>query len=308
MGDFAEYPDGGVAVLDLGLVEVVEALRTKSFDAEAGHDGAEDDGAAEVLVGEVARTVEPSAEAAQEGVAGAGGVEEVEHREGGRGEDAIRREKEGAVFTFFDDEALRTHIADHARSFDEVGFAGELAGLGVVDDEDVDTFEGVEELGFGAFDPEVHGVGHDQAGLVDLVEHASLQGGLDIAEADDIAVAIGVGDDRVESLEDIELGVEGVARVEVVVVATGPEKGLAAVVDLQTGEVDVATAQALEVAFLEVVADDADEAVMLREVAGGQGDVGGGSAEDAIHFTEGGFQAVVGDGSDNEYAHLGYFW
>ena len=156
-------------------------------------------------------------------------------------------------------------------------------------------FEDVAEfLGFG-FDPEVHGVENDEAGFVHLFPDAELEFRGDVAEAEEPGGAVLGWYDGVEVGKDVELGVEGVAGVHVVVVASGPAEGFAAFDLLDAAGVDVVAVEEVEVVVGEVGADDADHVDGVGEVACREGNVGGGAAEGVGGAAEWGFDVVEGE-------------
>ena len=84
-----------------------------------------------------------------ERVARAGGVVDVLEREGGAAEKlCLGTEEEAAVLAFLNRDIGGAHFADFFASFDEAGFAGELAGFAVVEDEHVHA---ADEAGEGVF-------------------------------------------------------------------------------------------------------------------------------------------------------------
>jgi len=88
------------------------------------------------------------------------------------------------VLAFLDGDILRAHGLDGAAGLDEAGEAGQLAGFAVVEDDHINALEKGEELGLRDVDPEVHGVGNDEAGLLHLVEDVVLKTGSDVREKD----------------------------------------------------------------------------------------------------------------------------
>ena len=85
-------------------------------------------------------------------------------------------------------------------------------------------------------------------------------------------------------------------------VAAGPVEALAGGV-LDAGGVDAAGGEDGFVLGEEVFADDADDADVGEE-AGGEGEVGGGAAEDAFALAAGGFEGVKGYGTYYENGHV----
>ena len=152
-------------------------------------------------------------------------------------------------------------------------------------------------------DPVVHRVEDDEVGIVDLIEHLLLHGRVEVAEADDPAVAVRRGQDGVEPGEHVEVRRERVPAVEVVVVAAGPEERLAVLVADEPLGVDPARAEEVHVLLRKVPPDDADDADGRGEVARREGDVRAGATENAVGFAERGLDGVEGDGADGEDAH-----
>ena len=94
---------------------------------------------------------ERAEERAGKGVARAGGVVQFDDGIGGQGEESVGVEEVGAVFAFFDDDQARAFRAQGVAGADEVGFAGEEFGLGVVDDKEVEFAQEGESIRRGWF-------------------------------------------------------------------------------------------------------------------------------------------------------------
>ena len=188
-----------------------------------------------------------------------------------------------------------------ARRLHEVPLPAQLAGLLVVDEEDLHLLEGLPQLRRLAVDPEVHRVaGHDPRPL-DLLEDLPLQHGIDVAEEDELRVAVAGGDLRLEELEDVEVGADRVAGVEVERVLALPVEGLP-VHPLEALEVDGPAAERGELLLPEVVADDPDE-VDRTEEGSGHREEGRAPAEHPLGPAEGRLDRVVGDAPDDEDGH-----
>ena len=172
--------------------------------------------------------VEVAEEAAGEAVAGAGRVAHVLEREAGQGEEAVLGEQRRAVLALLGDDRARAQLHHRAGGPGEVRLAGQLADLGVVDDQAVDLGDRRQQRVLGGFDPEVHRVEAAEAGAAALGADLALQVGLDVGEEEGVGRLRGVGELRLELAEDAELGVLGVGDVEVELVAAAPEEGLAA--------------------------------------------------------------------------------
>jgi hypothetical protein len=93
-----------------------------------------------------------------------------------------------------------------------------------------------------------------------------------------------------------------VSGVEVVVVVAAPEERLAAGHVLDVVRVHAAAAEDLVLGLGEVVAHRADDADVGEE-AGGEREVGGGSAQHPVALAEGRANGIKGDRSDYHEAH-----
>ena len=122
-----------------------------------------------------------------------------------------------------------------------------------------------------------------------------MEDGVDVGEEEVVGVEVGGGDLGLKVGEDVEVGGEGLGGGEVFDVAAGPVEALAGDV-LDAGGVDAAGGEDGFVLGEEVVADYADYADFGEE-AGGQGEVRGGAAEDALALAAGGFEGVEGYGT-----------
>ena len=96
----------------------------------------------------------------------------------------------------------------------------------------------------------------DKARLADLVEHARLRDRAAVGQEDVRAVPEGFRQHRLEGPQDVQVDLQGVARVHVLVIAALPAKGLARLRD-QAGGVDAAARQQAAVLVGEVFAHDA---------------------------------------------------
>ena len=203
------------------------------------------------------------------------------------------------MLAFLDDDAFAAVLAQLAAGDDHVALAGQLGRLGVVDDQEVGAAHDFAELVALRLDPDVDGVGEDEARVRELVEDVELQVGTDVAEHHERRREVGLGQARLEVLEDVELEVLGVAAVVVLVVASAPGEGAAGGVGEEAVEVDTTLGELVAVAIAEVMADDADDAGR-REVARREARVGRAAAEDAVALVVRGDDAVVSDGADDE--------
>ena len=163
-------------------------------------------------------------------------------------------------------------------------------------------FESFAEFGIGALDPVVHGVhGGEFRSALDLMEDVALQIGSDVGEEDVFGVAIFFGKARLEFGEDVEIGGEGDAIVEIFGIAAGPEEAFARGA-FEAFDVDGALAEKGFVFWIEIVADDGDE-IHVSEESGADGEVSGGTAEGAFHLSVGTFECVIRNRTNDEQGH-----
>jgi len=153
-----------------------------------------------------------------------------------------------------------------------------------------------------AFDPEVHRVEAREPRPLALLAHVALEIGLDVGQEERLRVDRALRELRLEVGEDVELGVEGVADVEVPLVLTRVEEGLASLDVLDVLGVHLVAAQHLVLALGEVVAHRPHHAD-VAEVGRGEREVHGGAAEGALALPKGGLDRVKGDRTDDDEAH-----
>ncbi len=149
------------------------------------------------------------------------------------------REQCRPELTALDDENLRPEPANDAGGPDEIGFTGQLAGLGVIDDEQVDVGERCEEPVARAFDPEIHRVERHKP-CRGLQSRLTLELWIGVGEKQERNFASRVIELRIELRQHVELRIERVRRVQVVSVFSFPEEGLAARHSLEVSHVDPA--------------------------------------------------------------------
>ena len=184
----------------------------------------------------------------------------------------------------------------------QVVFAGKQAGFTIVDEQEVPLFEGLEQGGTKVVDPVVHRVAAGEPDVLHLIADAALQVGLYVAQKEKRLAAIAFGQFGIEIGEDVEIGLQRLAVVHIGRVLTGPEEGLAGDA-IETGEIDLAGRQEIDVFLREILADDADD-FDLRKIRGGERNVGARSAEHAVNFSMRRFDAVIGNGSNHDEGHV----
>ena len=199
---------GGAEVLDAGVEfaggEGFHAAGGECLAGEGGEHGAVDNSLAQnrSVIRRVALGREIAGHAAEEGVAGTGGIGNGFERVGGTAEDvevrsgdvgvrssefgvrsgefgvrsgrfldsalrtlrsALLRKEHGSELAEFDDDVAGAFFEEGTAGFDEIGGAGEVAGFAFVEDEEIEMREDLVETVVGDLDPEVHGVGDDEA-------------------------------------------------------------------------------------------------------------------------------------------------
>src|ERR1043166_1282828 len=292
-----EFFEVGDAFFDFGAGDFGDAGEAEAFAAKGGDDGSVNHGATEVALHGPFGGCEIAHHAANEGVAGAGGIDDGGERISGGDEEAVRAGEDGAVLAFLDDDVFWPELVDGARGGEEVRVIGQLLGFALVEDKSMNALEEAEQVLKGDVEPEVHGVGDDELGLLHLVEHMHLQRGRDIGEEDERGGLERVGQMRGETFKHAQLSGEGAAVVHVQLVFAGPMEGFAGL-DLESVKVDAMAAIELDVALGKVLPDDADE-LDGSEETGGDGGVTGGTAEEAGVLGMRGFDGVQGGGTDN---------
>ena len=117
-----------------------------------------------------------------------------------------------------------------------------------------------------------------------------LEFGVEIAQEEILAGPVMFGEVGPIVGQDVQLGVEGLAVVEVISVLAGPAEGLARQ-DLHSGQVDVSGLQQGDVLLPEVVPDGRRQP-NLGEVGGGDTEIGRRPAQRLRHLAEGGLHGV----------------
>ena len=108
-----------------------------------------------------------------------------------------------------------------------------------------------------------------------------MQRGLDVGKEQELGVFVLLRNLRLEGFEDVKVGVVGLGLVEIVGVGTAPAKSFAFGA-FDAARVDAVLAEDVLLGGTEVFADDGDHAD-LGEVAGCEGEIGGGATENVFH-------------------------
>src|SRR5208283_5290849 len=216
-------------------------------------------------------------------------------------ERSFAKENCGAIFPVLDDQRLRAHGQNFLCGAGQVGLAGQHLRLGVVDQQHVHQLQGFGEFLRSAFNPVIHGIAAGKAHAVHLAPYVGLQSGLDVGQEQEVGVFVLVGDARLKSLKDIQIREVGFGFVEVVSIGPAPAKCFAAGA-LDAARVDVVLLEDFLLIGTEIFADDGDDA-HLGEVGGGQGKVGGGSAQNIFYTARRRRDVIECNRTDYENTH-----
>ena len=121
-------------------------------------------------------------------------------------------------------------------------------------------------------DPEVHGVGHHQLGLVHLIENAGLGFGGAVCQKDILAISVGRRQNRLEVFKYSQLYGLGCAAVEILMVFTFPEKGVARLA-VETIERDIVLAKGFNMFGGKIITHHSNQ-TRLRKMTGHHSEVG----------------------------------
>ena len=160
-----------------------------------------------------------------------------------------------------------THGPYLARRAEDRRLFGQLAQLGVVEDETVHALDHGDKVVAGDIDPQVHRVQGRPPRTGALVEHRRLQRGLDVGQEQDVALPRGLAELGLEVLEHTELGVERLAGVQIPAVLAAPEERLPFGDDLDVVGQGAARAQNLAVRRGEIPADRTDDPHLVKQQA-----------------------------------------
>src|SRR5215831_1838902 len=279
--------------------EFAQALGAEFFNGEAAKDRTIDHGSAESCVVRTAATGKIAHKPAGEGVARAGWIVRLFERKGWDAENTAPIHHHGAVFAALHDESLGAEFKNVASGEEKIVFVRELASFRVVDHQDVDLLERFAEVGGSALNPVVHGVERDKLGpTVDLFQDTGLQARGNVGAKNVRRLAKFFRELRIEVGKNVKLGDESLAFVEMLGIFTGPEKAFAGGA-LETERVDLTAAEDGFLFFGEVVTDDSDE-IHMSEETGGNGEICGCAADDAVDLAVRAFDGVECYGTYDE--------
>ena len=163
----------------------IEAPDTELLDRIRAHSRPVHHGPAHVVLRHRSGTCQIRHEAAGKGIAGAGGIKHVFQRVRRDVEGAAGLDQESTVLPLLDHHSLRTMSQNPAACPVDIPITTQLSRLAVIDHQDIDPGEELEESSLFALDPVIHGVAHDQLGLLDLFQNPELQLGIDVAEEEE---------------------------------------------------------------------------------------------------------------------------
>ncbi len=167
-----------------------------------------------------------SHEPAGKGISRTRGIEHVIQGEGGDVEDAAVLQQDRAVHTLLDHHHRGPMLHDPAGGTIDVPVARQLPGLRIVHHQHVGAPHYLQQHVPGTVDPVVHCVAGNQVRLVDLVQHAELQLGIDVTQEDVAGVAERLGDLGLEVGEHPESGLQRLPVLQVVGVLPFPAEAL----------------------------------------------------------------------------------
>ena len=139
----------------------------------------------------------------------------------------------------------------------DVPVSAQLAGLTVVDHEDVDPESSCSSARLLALDPVVHRVADDQLRTLHLLEDAQLEIGIDVAQEEKARGAEGWGKTRTKVREHTETGLQRFPALEIIGVFALPPKALPVCL-FDARPVDSAGSQPLELVIRIILADHSD--------------------------------------------------
>jgi len=183
----------------------------------------------------------------------------------------------------------------------DVPVAAQLPRFAVVDHEDVDPLEQSEQCGLFALDPVVHGVAHNQLGVLDLLQNAELQLGVDIPQEEKARRAKAGRKPGLKIGEDAKSGLQCFPTLQVVGVLALPAKALA-VCPLDPGPIDAARCQTLQLLVGIIGTDDPNHLDRVQDRAG-YTEVNRGAAQGVGRLAEGGEDRIQRNASNDEQAH-----
>ena len=233
-----------------------------------------------------------------------GRIHNILERQGWRKKDFLFIEQQRAVFALLDHEHLGPHLEHLVRCPNERMFAGQLAGLFVIDGQHVHAGDdGLQRLERNVH-PKIHGVHHHQLRFpAQLIEHRRLDAGVEVAEHDKLRPAVGFRHDGLEVGEDIELGRERVTRIHVVVVLPSPVKALLPHPTLEAFGRDAATFEVSDHVGRKVLADDGDQGLVFNERTGAQTNIRRSSPHNFSRRPKGRFNAIKGNSTNHNQTH-----
>src|SRR5436853_76785 len=208
---------------DLLIGKPSQALATEVLDSKRSHNRTEDDRAAHRVFVVGSRSGEIPHKPSREAVTGSSWIEHILERVSRGGEVRVVGEHHSAVLTSLYDQSLWPHGEDPLSSANKVRLLGKLSRFGIIDDQDINFFQRLGELGPRLFNPIVHRIGGDYASR-HLAAHFELKLRLNIGKEQVRFLASVVRKLRLEIGKDVQLCVQSLSDVQVVAVLALPVK------------------------------------------------------------------------------------
>ena len=134
------------ALIDLRVIQLVDALGSELLDVERRHHGSVDHRSTQRLIVDLFLAREISHESAGECVTCTRGIENGLERIRGRREIIVFCEKRRTVFSALDDDGFQAEVHDLSSGFMDVRLIGQLSRFGVIDDNAVDDLDRFDKL------------------------------------------------------------------------------------------------------------------------------------------------------------------
>ena len=187
-------------------------------------------------------------EAARESVAGASRIDNHAFL-GGKcrnNRHAVAMHQHRAMLALLHHDELRPVAKDPSTSADGVADAGQVRGLGVVENDAVDLGKQMHQFVVGDVDPKIHRVGDGELAIGNLIEQPRLHGRMGVAEEDKRAVGECRGNLRRSIGHHTELGEQRLALIHVEQVFPAPSKGFSALARFEAEQINLTERLELE--------------------------------------------------------------
>src|SRR5208282_2816411 len=294
--------------VDFPARKILQSLRSEALYGKRAHHAAVKEGALQHFSIDLALRCYVSHESAGKGIASSSRVLYLFNRQRGRtkwmrsnAESSLAEEDGRSVLAVLHYQSARPHRNHFLRRAREILLPCQHLGLGVVDQENVDQFQGFRQFLWRALDPEIHGVAAGQAHTIHLQTNCRLQRRVDVRKEQELRVRIFFGDARLKLFKDVQFGEVGFGLVQVVEILSAPAKGLA-LRALDTARVHPAFFQDGLVVRCKVFAHHGHHA-HFSEITCGQGEISRGPSENVVHSAGGRGDRVKGNRTNYQNAH-----